>query len=237
MKRDHRILKLVVFVGVLLAVMLGVSTVAGAWSEGTDPNGWGTHDWILNTANQLAGGWVNMTVAQPVSDDPDTIYKDSMNHIYDVWGLLRMGTAPTAVKNHYTAAVAALKANDVATASKEVALMAHYYDDIWNPWHTTYELSNLGTQAKYHSRYENDVLGHEPTSVTGYTPTRVTDAAAATITAASTSRNYYSILANAYISGKGYAGTGVDSTTKDMLTRAAKGLANLIYSIRLDAGK
>jgi hypothetical protein len=236
MKRTPRVLKLLVFLGVLFAVMLGVSTMAAGWSEGIDPNGWGTHDWILNTANQLAGGWVDMTIAQPVSDDPDTLYNDSMNHIYDVWGLLRIGTAPTAVKSHYVAAVTALKANNVATASKEVALMAHYYDDIWNPWHTTYELSNLGTQAKYHSRYENDVLGHEPASV-AYAPVRVADAAAAAISAATTSRGYYSILANAYISGKGDPATGVDSTTKDMLTRAATGLANLIYSIKLDAGK
>ena len=156
---------------------------------------------------------------------------------HDAWGLLRLGTAPTAVKSHFDASVAALKANDYVTASKEVGLMAHYYDDIWNPWHTTYEFSNLGTQAKYHSRYENDVLGHEPATVAPDGFQRVIDASVATKTAAGTSRNYYSILANAYISGKGYAGTGVDSTTKDMLSRAANGLADLIVSIKVAAGK
>jgi hypothetical protein len=235
MNRDNRFLKVLVFVCVVIAVTLGVATTAFGWSEGVDPNGWGTHDWILNTANTLAGGWVNMTVAQPVSDDPDTIYNDTMNHIYDVWGLLRMGTAPTAVKTHYLAAVTYLKAKNVDSASREVALMAHYYGDIWNPWHTSYEFSTLGAQALYHSRYEADVLTHEP-AVPVYTPVLISDAAAATVTAAGTSRNYYSTLANAYTSRRGYAGPGVDSTTKDMLTRAAKGLANLIYSVKLNAG-
>jgi hypothetical protein len=238
MKRTPRLLLVLIFVGVIVAVTLGVTSVASAWSEGTDPNGLGTHDWILKTANQLAGGWVDFNAAQPYSDDPDTVYKDTNNHIYDNWGLLRLGNAPNTVKSHYAAAVAALKAGNLATAYKEVAVMGHYYEDVWNPWHTTYELSNLGTQAKYHSKYENDVLTHEPLSVTGFTaPTGAIDPAAWTITAASTSRGYYSILANAYIGKSGYAGTGVDSTTKDMLTRAAKGLAALIYRIKVDAGK
>jgi PKD repeat protein len=239
-KRRSKIFKILVFVGVMLVVMLGLATTVGAWSEGTDPNGWGTHDWILKTANELAGktgaGWVNMAVAQPVSDDPDTVYRDSGNHIYDNWGLLKMGTAPAAVRDHYAQAVSYLKAGNVDEASRQVALMAHYYDDIWNPFHTSYELSTLGVQSRYHTRYEADVLGHEPASVTwdGFTP--VTDAAAATIAAADVSRTYFSILSNAYTSGSGYGATGVDSTTKMLLGRAANGLADLIASIQADAG-
>jgi hypothetical protein len=244
MKRKSEFFKALVFIVVLLAVMLGVSAVAVAWSEGNPPTSkTGTHDWIIGAAKVVAeknqagsAAWLDVNVAQSYSHYPDEVYKDTNNHIYDVWGLLRIGNAPATVKSHYAAAVAALRARDLATASKEVGLMAHYYDDIWNPWHTTYELSNLGTQALYHSKYENDVLGHEPTSVAADGYQAVTDASTATKTAATTSRNYYSVLAKAYTSGKGYGGTNVDSTTKDMLSRAANGLADLIVSIKVAAG-
>jgi hypothetical protein len=244
MKARSPFLKTSVFLVVVLALVLGLSSAAVGWSEGTTPSSTtGTHDWIVKTANGLAagnysgGGWVDVATALKYSHYPDEVYRDTNNHIYDVWGLMRLGAAPTAVKNHYAAAVTALKAGDVTTASKEVGIMAHYYDDIWNPWHTTYEFSNLAAQAAYHSRYENDVLGKEPASVTsdGYQP--VTDASTATKAAATTSHNNYTVLANAYISGKGYAGNGVDTTTKSMLSKAANGLADLIVSIKVAAGK
>jgi hypothetical protein len=244
MIRRSSFLRILVFFAVLLAVLLGVAATAGAWSEGTTPQSTtGTHDKIIALAQAVAeqnrGGstsWLNVGTAQAFSHYPDEVYKDTNNHIYDVWGLLRMGAAPTAVKTHYAAAVTALKAKDYAKASQEVGIMAHYYDDIWNPWHTTYEFSNLSVQALYHSRYETNVLGHEPAGVTADGFQQVTDAATATKTAAGVSRNYYSVLANAYISGKGYAGTGVDTTTKDMISRAANGLADLIVSIKVAAG-
>jgi len=65
-------------------------------------------------------------VAQPVSDDPDTVYHDYLNHIYDLWELLRIGTAPPAVKAHFALAIVGLRAGDTAGASREAALMAHY---------------------------------------------------------------------------------------------------------------
>ena len=189
-------------------------------------------NWILNTANDLAGQWVNMAIAQPASDDPDTVTMDWLNHSYDVWGTVKKGTAPTAVRTHYNLAVGYLKAGNVNAASKEVALMGHYYSDIWNPWHTEWDDANA--QNLYHAAYELDVLGHEPSAPT-YTPVRVSDPYAATVAAATTAHGYYPLIANAYISGQGYAGANVDSTTKYLLTRAAEGLADLIYSIKLDA--
>ena len=133
----------------------------------------------------------------------------------------------------YKLVVTALHNGDTETASKQFGIMAHYYEDIWNPWHTTYELSNLTTQLRYHSKYENDVLGHEPSSVKADGYQAVTDPSAATKAAATTSHNYYSVLASAYTSGKGYGAVGgtVDTTTKLMLADAANGLADLITSI------
>ena len=242
MKRKSEFFKVVVFVAVLLAVMLGISATAGAWSEGYTPQSKdGTHDKIIALAKVVAeqnrpgsARWLVLDTAQTYSHYPDEVYNDTNNHIYDVWGLLRLGTAPTAVKSHYNAAVSALKAKNYAKASEELGLMAHYYDDIWNPWHTTYEFSNLGIQSQYHIPYENDVLGHEPESVTRDGFQKVTDAAAATRTAAGISRTYYSAIANSYTGGYGYT-QAVDDVTQIMLTKAANGLADLISSIAVAA--
>jgi hypothetical protein len=244
MKRKSWFVKLLVFVAVLLAVALGISAAAVAWSEGNPATSkTGTHDWIIGVAKVVANAnqagsanWLDVSVAQSYSHYPDEVYKDLNNHAYDVWGLLRLGNAPNTVKSHWTAAVKALKAKDLSTASKEVGLMAHYYDDIWNPWHTTYEFTNVATQTRYHSVYESDVLGKEPASVTPDGYQTVTDAAVATKSAAGVSRNYYSVLASAYTSGKGYAGANVDATTRLMLGKAANGLADLIIGIKVAAG-
>jgi hypothetical protein len=242
-KRKSELFKVLVFVAVLLAAMLGISATAGAWSEGTTPSAVGTHDKLIALAAAVAdmnrdgsADWLTVATAQAVSHYPDEVYRDTNNHIYDVWGLLRLGTAPTAVKSHYGKAVTALKAGDVKLASQEVGLMAHYYDDIWNPWHTTYEFSNLGTQALYHTRYETDVLTHEPASVKADGYNAVTDAATATKTAAGVSRGSYSAIATAYISGAGYT-SAVNTVTQTMLTKAANGLADLITSIAVAAGR
>ncbi len=245
MKGRSRFFKLMVFVAVLGAAMLGISGVAGAWSEGNPPTGIGTHDWIIGAAKTVANqnvatsaDWLNVSVAQSFSHYPDEVYNDLNNHAYDLWGLLRLGNAPNTVKSHWTLAVNALKVKDLYTASKEVGLMAHYFDDICNPWHTTYEFSNVTVQTKYHSVYENDVLGHEPATVTKDGYQTVSDAATATKNAATFSRNYYTVLANAYIAygTAGYNAPNVDSTTKMLLAKAANGLADLITSIQIAAG-
>jgi hypothetical protein len=239
MMRRSTFLKFLVFVAVVLVVTLGYSAVALAWSEGNPPTSkTGTHDWIVSAAKTVANAnvtgsadWLNLDVALSYSHYPDEVYKDTNNHLYDVWGLIRIGNAPATVKSHYTAAVAALKAKDYATASKEVGLMAHYFDDICNPWHSNYEFNTAVAQAKYHSAYENDVLGHEPASVTPDGFQAVTDASTATKNAATFAHPYYSVLATAYTSGKGYAGANVDSTTKMLLSKAANSLADLLTSI------
>jgi hypothetical protein len=246
--------KTLVFAFVLFAVVLGLASTAVAWSEGVNLDDVGTHDKILANAIYLAGAtWVNGSVAQHASDYPDGLgTADKNNHIYDVWGLLRLGTAPTAVQTHYNKAVTALAhyvtykdAASQVTASTELAYMAHYYGDIWNPWHTTYELSNLTYQALYHSRYEEqDVLQKEllgtgpwvPSSA--YTRTKLTvSASSATISAATTSHLSYGDVSTSYIKKTGgYSSSACQAATKSMLNQAIKGLANVIYTLELQAG-
>jgi hypothetical protein len=227
MGRAPRFLKILAFVIVLSTLILGSSVSAAAWCSGT-------HIWIVSNACKLAGGWVNTSIASAHVMDPDKITMDWNNMHYDAWDSPHSGNAPATVLKYYNLAVSYLKAGNVNAASQQVGLMAHYYGDIWCPWHTTYTTSNASAQKVYHPKYEFDAAGHEP-SAPSYTPVRVSDPYGATVNAAYYSHNKYSIIANAYISGKGYAGSGVDSTTKDLLTRAADGLANLIYSIKLDA--
>jgi hypothetical protein len=243
--RRCQVLRLLVFIAVLLAVMIGVATTAGAWSEGQPPESVGTHDQLVIEASEIAatygkgGNWVDMTTALTYSHYPDEVYNDSMNHIYDVWGLLQIGSAPSAVKTHFDKAVTYLKKKNVTAASMEVGLMAHYYDDIWNPWHTNYEYSTLGLQSAYHTQYEDDVLLNVGAdfSVVADGFDRVTDAAAATRAAASTSHSYHwEVFSGAYTSGVGYAFPSLDAYTRDMLSKSANGLADLIYSIKLAAG-
>lgn len=239
MKRGSTFFKASLFVAVVLAVVLGLSGVALAWSEGSPPTSkTGTHDWIVSAAKTIANtnvpgsaDWLNLDKALSYSHYPDEVYKDTNNHLYDVWGLIRIGNAPATVKSHYNAAVKALKAKNYATASKEIGIMAHYYDDVCNPWHSNYEFNTATAQAKYHDKYETDVLGHEPASVTPDGFQAVSDASTATKSVATFAHGYYSVLANSYTSGKGYAGANVDSTTKMLLGKAANGLADLLTSI------
>jgi len=243
MSRKRRILPVLAFLVILLAVAFGWATAASAWSEGEpDPNGVGTHDQILSAARGLAGpagAWLNMSVAQPASDDPDTVFHDSLFHIYDRWGNLQIGSAPSAVKARYDLAVFYLKLGNVAAASRQTALMAHYYSDVWNPFHSSYEVSTLAVQLQFHSLYESNAFQHGFPTVTQPASTHNYNPFAATVAAADSSRQSFAPIAAAYVSGAGYGSDGgtIDQLTKGLLTRAAQGLSDLIISIKTAAGK
>ena len=63
-------------------------------------NGFGTHDWVLYEANQLAESegyfWLRTGAALRATDDPDTRLHDTYHHVYDVWGTT-YGDAPDRV--------------------------------------------------------------------------------------------------------------------------------------------
>ena len=218
----------------LLALLL--PAVAQAWSNGGNGgNGFGTHDWILREATRLAAArgadWVILRVAEPKTDDPDTVLHDTWYHIYDVWGS-HYGDAPTKVLSNYRLALAARKAGDWTAASKYVGLMAHYYGDICNPLHT----DQCDAEDRMHSSYETaaqkytDGKGENAGWVTfdGYQAR--SDVVAFTKATAATSHKSYSTLVKGYNSG-GMNAT-VLSITKKAMNRAANGLADLIISIK-----
>lgn len=217
-------------------VALALPAAAMAWSNGDDGgNGFGTHDWILREAARLAAkrdaGWVILRVAEPKTDDPDTVFHDTWYHIYDVWGS-RYGDAPKKVMEYYGKALTARKAGDWTAASKYVGLMAHYYGDICNPLHT----DQCDAEDKMHSPYETaaqkytDKKGENSAWVKfdGYKAR--TDVIGFTKTTAATSHQSYTALVKGYDSG-GMNAT-VLSITRKAMNRAANGLADLLISIK-----
>jgi hypothetical protein len=225
---------------VLLTLAL-LPAAAVAWANGPDwGNGFGTHDWVLVQANRLAAkkhaAWVNLKVALPHTDDPDTVFHDFYYHAYDHFGGGDYGDAPKKVAEYYDKALAARKAGWNAQASRFAALMSHYYADICQPLHT----DQCAAEDAMHSDYESDV--DELTDAVGenrawvqYDGYRVVRSAAglAKRTAAASHRWY-----QALVDGYSYSGmnAGVFSITSGSLDRAANGLADLLVSIKKGVG-
>lgn len=237
MKTKCAVARFLMVLALTAGFILGGSAVAEAWSNGEPANSYGTHDWILDQANQLAAAdganWVNIELALPITDDPDTVFYDKNFHFYDRWGDLQFGQAPTAVKYRYGLAVLYLKYGKVDAASRQVALLSHYYTDVWCPLHSNFECDTLVPNLACHLTYEADVLAHHPGNVEDDGYQRVADPAAATAVAANHSSQYLCPILAAYASGQGYGAAGgqVDLITQDMLVRAAQGLRDIIVTI------
>ena len=216
--------------------LVALPAVAQAWSNGPNgPNGFGTHDWILKEAVRLAAkkgaGWVNLRVALPHTDDPDTVFHDFYYHVYDVWGS-HYGDAPKKVALYYGKALAARKAGNARAASRYVALMSHYFADICNPMHT----DQCAAEESIHSRYESDAQKYtdQPgehrawVRFDGYRAR--TSVAGFTKKVAGVSHTHYFKLVN------GYRASGMSAEiltiTKKRLNAAANGLADLIIGIK-----
>ena len=143
---------------ILLAMLVSSAAPALGWANGSDGgDGYGTHDWVIHEANRLSVlqgcEWANMALAQPASDDPDTVFSDVIHHVYDVWGPSTYGDAPARIGLLYQEAVRKLRAGDAAGASRSVGLLSHYYADICNPLHT----DQAPEEDAIHASYEDDV--------------------------------------------------------------------------------
>ena len=226
----------IVFVAAALA-LLALPAVAQAWCNGpSGADGFGTHDWILQEAERLAAGkgagWVDLKVALPHTDDPDTVFHDFYYHVYDVWGSSHYGNAPKKVALYYAKALKARKAGNTAAASRYVGIMAHYFGDLGNPLHT----DQCAAEDDIHSKYESDAqdstdeVGENSAWVRfdGYTAR--TSVAGFTKRVAAASHKHYSTLVD------DYAASGMTpavlSITAKRLGAAANGLADLIIGIK-----
>ena len=228
-------IRFVILLGLAAVVALVFAASGATWSNGGDRgNGFGTHDWVLKEANDLAASqgatWVDLAVALPRTDDPDTVARDFFYHQYDVWGA-RYGNAPKKVALHFEAARAALQRGDYAAASASLGLLSHYYSDVCNPLHT----DTVAAEDAMHVRYEaavgrfTDVADEHDDWVTFDGPTAVTDPAAFTVRAGRAAHADYARLVAAY-SARGMDAS-VKAITRRSLDRAASGLADLIVTL------
>ena len=227
-----------VAVTVLLVAALAGPAPARAWSNGGG-DGFGTHDWILaesaRVAREQGHDWVDLRVALPMTDDPDTRLHDTYYHIYQVGGR-RYGGSPTKVASLYAQAVAQLRAGDRLGASRSVGLLAHYFGDTNNPLHT----DQTKAEERIHGRYElavekhTDAPGENGAWLGPMRFTRVRDPAALTVGDAMLAHRSYSALV-AEFSARGYDAR-VEAITRQSLNRAVGGLADILGSIQLDAG-
>ena len=227
---------------VLLAVCLAL-TLAGSlavwsavpalgWSNGPDHgNGFGTHDWVLYQADREAAaqgyGWLEFSVAQPVTDDPDTVYHDFVNHVYQVAGR-PYGSSPTKVSSLFSEAVDELRRGDRPAASRTFGSLSHYNSDTCQPLHT----EQTTAEKKVHAPYESavDRLLRSPADGAEFLQPHkvvpVTDARASTIAAAETANTEYSALVAEYSARR--FDPAVEQITARSLDHAVSGLADLI---------
>ena len=241
--------RLMVLMFSMFVVLCVAAPSALAWSNGADldgdglgDNGYGTHDWLLDNAITLAGqggSWVDQQTAFFATDDPDTTRTDSAFHLFRDQGIGR--GAPYEVAALYSAAVDAYKAGDITTASKDLGLLAHYYGDILQPFHTAYaglpydklhgdyELA-VDKLTRYHGEHSDWIQND------GYK--QVTDIRAETVLAAYFSRAYYPSLFSALRTSSVVKVNNptVLAVTKRVLNRASNDLADIVRSIPEAAG-
>ncbi|HET6350579.1 MAG TPA: zinc dependent phospholipase C family protein [Coriobacteriia bacterium] len=229
---------------IVIAVALLLPSTAFAWSNGpavggVTGNGFGTHDWILDNAIKTAGQggtWLDYNAALLASDDPDTQSTDSAWHLFRDKGISR--GAPYAVGTLYEQAVEAYRAGDVAKASRCIGLLSHYYADVLEPFHTTYDAID---HESAHLSYElavDDYTRHAGDKQSwnvsrGTQP--VSDIRAQTVAAAKFARSKYPDLLSAYGSG-GSVNSSVSQITGAVLSRASNDLADIIASVPSAAG-
>jgi hypothetical protein len=225
---------------VAIAVVLALTAPATAlaWSNGPGGDGFGTHDWILYEAARVARvqghDWVDLAVALPMTDDPDSRLHDFYYHVYQVGGK-PYGGSPTMVARLYGEAVAELRTGDRTAASRTVGLLAHYFGDTNNPLHT----DQTKAESPIHSRYETaadkrtDAPGENAAWVVVGPFVPVADVRALTVQDAEVAHRSYSELVSEF-AAHGFDAR-VEAITRESLARAVTGMADILGSIEIDA--
>jgi hypothetical protein len=213
-------------------------------------NGYATHDWVVDKALEIldAAGqrpaWFDRDLALPYTDDPDTIEKKAdpsrgWEHVYYT-GTIH-GGAVQRISEHYTAALDALAAGDGAAATIDVALLSHFISDISQPFHTA--RAGLG-KSTLHRSYEAAVKARTRTvesapewadaTQAAKTLTNIRKTAAAT---ASYSRTRFAALYRAWKATGDIDDPTVTRLTGEVLKRAARDLASVIWSLDQGTGR
>lgn len=262
--RTTRHTRLRTLVATLLAtVLLGSLSVApvAAWANGPDGNGYGTHDWLVDQALKVVDGraddWFDRTTALLATDDPDYLQGDIdpwyvIEHVYRESG--KYGGAIHQITEHYAnavhyyeAGVAARDAGDATTAtskfksaSKQIGLLAHFWGDILQPFHSNY--SGVGRDSA-HSAYEHAVDDVTDTpnessswSSSSRTPATLTNVRTAALAAAAYSRARFDTLWAALKDNPSSLDSTVRDVTGQVLRHGANDLAAVIWSVSKGTG-
>ncbi|HJP88724.1 MAG TPA: hypothetical protein VJ850_06825 [Candidatus Limnocylindrales bacterium] len=229
----------------LLIAVAGAVTPAAAWSNNGD--GYGSHDWILDqalrlmTARGMDISWVDSTTALLATDDPDNIEVKAdpsreIEHVYTGDGG-RRGGAVHRITEHYAAMQRAYNAHDYQTASYNLGMLAHFYGDILQPFHTSRDA--IG-QTTTHRAYELlvDDLNRHPTDSPGWSVANTSwvvkdmpNVRTSAIAAAAYSRARYLTLAANFSATDTKLSSAAATVTKEVLIRASGDLADLISSV------
>ena len=232
----------------VFALVLGGAGSAYGWANGADLNGdgigddgYGTHDWVIEHAIDLAGtsaSWVDVKTAILASDDPDQEKALTSSYLHVFKPLGRARGAPQAVADEYHLLMNAYQAGDFQEASRRLGRLSHYYADINQPYHTLAVADTNGLHYEYEvavsgmtRTYEHgpDLLAERPRQSVG-------DVRAATISAALFARGKYASLADAYAASRDVSGGGARVITGELLSRAVNDLADIITAVEVGEG-
>jgi hypothetical protein len=233
-------LRLCLCVVLLATVLLVGAGPASGWNSSPQGTaGFSTHEWILHEANRISAlqgfEWADMAIAQPASDEPDTLSGDTVHHFYDVWAAAPYGDAPTTVAALYQEAVGELRAGDKAGASRTVGLLSHYYADICEPLHTGQDAQALNLLPGFEREVQalTDVPGKNRAWITFDGFQQVWDPAYKAEKAAGKAHTDYASLVQEY-GASGYD-EAVAAIGRRSLNLAVNGMVDILISIFKDA--
>jgi hypothetical protein len=239
-RRHLTMLRLSLCVGLLAtALLLGAGQASGWSSSPQGAGGLSTHEWVIHEANRISVAqgfeWADMAVAQPASDEPDTLSGDTVHHFYDVWGAAPYGDAPTMVATLYQEAVSELRAGDKAGASRTVGLLSHYYADICEPLHTGQGPQALSLIPGFEGGVQalTDVPGKNRAWITFDGYQQVWDPAYKAERTAEKAHADYATLVQEF-GANGYD-PAVETIGRRALNLAVNGMADVLISIYKDA--
>ena len=244
-----------------LLALAGAITPAAAWSNGPDGgNGYGSHDWILDqslrllSARGVSTSWVDRTVAMLATDNPDKVEVAAdpdreIEHVYTGGG--KRGGAVHRITEHYAAILkyynagkaAQVAGNDAAAedafddASYNLGMLAHFYGDIAQPFHTSRDAIGQTTTHKAYELLVDDDNRH-PTDAPSWSVANsswvvkdMPDVRKAALAMAAYSRARYQALAADFHASDSSLHGDAATVTKEVLIRASGDLANLISSV------
>jgi hypothetical protein len=244
----HSARNMVATASIVALLVAAAPLPVAAWANAGD--GYSTHDWIVDKALDIldAAGrrpaWFDRDLALPYTDDPDTIERVAdpsrgWEHVY--YDMTVHGGAVQRVSEHYTAALDALAAGDTAAATINVALLSHFLSDMAQPYHSA--RAGFG-KSTLHVAYEAAVGARNRTPASAPEWSDATQAISAITnirkTAAATaaySRARFADLDRSWATTRNIDDPTVSRLTGEVLKRAARDLANVIWSLDQGTGR